>query len=390
MIAPQNHEPGIGEVMKNSQEQWYASVDECLLVSEVHPASYEYAVATGYGNVPPINEGGMTSLDILAHRFHVVSVENSCILINQEVEVTIPKSDDSYAKFYYIGYLTSFACIGSYMIDTNTDQLMTVSHANWEALINYISTKDDVKESDPNYATLAKIRRKDPFVPGTYVDVSKITGDTKITVPITLKIPLTYFLLFHNIKYLPEWMGKFIIKITPSYRNIVVAPVIPEEAFIIYPDIVNKMNLENAQDSEDQLVDFGFYQLNQKMRNKFTLQNDGTCTLGAVHEFKCIFQRVTKCEMRLATYQLNMDVFNRLAFQYAQVPFIFPINMVYHKDFAMPIDANENINTTLTAALMYVDSSYTFFKEDGIKEAGKRGDQREKPPIKINFSKKNF
>ena len=42
MLAPQNHEPGIGDIMRNSMEQWYAAVDECLLVSEVHPASYEY------------------------------------------------------------------------------------------------------------------------------------------------------------------------------------------------------------------------------------------------------------------------------------------------------------------------------------------------------------
>ena len=76
MISSQNHEPGIGDVMRNSQEQWYAAVDECLLVSEVHPASYEYTVGTGYANVPPINDGGMKSLDILAHRFHVVSVDN--------------------------------------------------------------------------------------------------------------------------------------------------------------------------------------------------------------------------------------------------------------------------------------------------------------------------
>ena len=70
--------------------------------------------------------------------------------------------------------MNSFACIGAYTIDTNTDQLLTVSHANWESLIHYISTKDDVKESDPNYATLAKIRRMDPFVPGTYVLSDKL------------------------------------------------------------------------------------------------------------------------------------------------------------------------------------------------------------------------
>ena len=248
--------------------------------------------------------------------------------------------------------MNSFACIGAYTIDTNTDQLLTVSHANWESLIHYISTKDDVKESDPNYATLAKIRRMDPFVPGTYVNVGQINGEQTIRVRIPLKIPLSHFLIFHNIKYLPEWMGKFIIKITPSYRNIVVAPVIPEEIFNMHPDIRVKMDAENIRDAAEILVDFGFYQLNQPMRNKFTLQQDGTCTLGAPHTFRCNFQRVTRCEIRMATYQLKMDVFNRLAMQYSQIPFIFPIYLIHHKDFTMPINDNAVINTALTAALM--------------------------------------
>ena len=44
-------------------------------------------------------------MDILAHRFHIVSVDNSYILVDQEVEITIPKSDDGFVKYYYIGYL---------------------------------------------------------------------------------------------------------------------------------------------------------------------------------------------------------------------------------------------------------------------------------------------
>ena len=113
MLAPQNHEPGIGDVMRNSMEQWYAAVDECLLVSEVHPASYEYTVNPSYGNVAPINDGGATSMDILAHRFHIVSVDNSYILVDQEVDITIPASNDGFVTHYYIGYLNSFACIGA-------------------------------------------------------------------------------------------------------------------------------------------------------------------------------------------------------------------------------------------------------------------------------------
>ena len=61
-----------------------------------------------------------------------------------------------------------------------------------------------------------------------------------------------------------------------------------------------------------------------------------------------------------------MDVFHRLVAQYAQIPLIFPINLINHKDFTAPMDDNDVINTTLTASLMLVDSCYTVFKEDGL------------------------
>ena len=56
------------------------------------------------------------------------------------------------------------------------------------------------------------------------------------------------------------------------------------------------------------------------MRNKFaittTINNHDikhTCTIAEAHQFKCIFQRVARCEIRLATYQIKKDILNRLA-----------------------------------------------------------------------------
>ena len=46
-------------------------------------------------------------------------------------------------------------------------------------------------------------------------------------------------------KYLPEWMGKLIIKITPTYRNIIVAPVISEDVLGCYKEIQEAMDTEN-------------------------------------------------------------------------------------------------------------------------------------------------
>ena len=67
----------------------------------------------------------------------------------------------------------------------------------------------------------------------------------------------------------------------------------------MYPDIQVKMDAENAKTDEKPIVDFGFYQLNQNMRNKYaivtTIQDNAithTCTIAEAQIFKCIFQRL--------------------------------------------------------------------------------------------------
>jgi hypothetical protein len=90
MLAPQNFEPGIGDIMNNGHMKWYAEVEEGLEVNETISQSYEYLVHTSYSNVPPIPEGSTTSMDILAHRYNIVSVANSYIDLIQEVTIRIP------------------------------------------------------------------------------------------------------------------------------------------------------------------------------------------------------------------------------------------------------------------------------------------------------------
>ena len=52
----------------------------------------------------------------------------------------------------------------------------------------------------------------DPFVPGTYVDVSQIQGDQTIKVMLKLKIPLAHFLIFHNIKFLQNGWANLLLR----------------------------------------------------------------------------------------------------------------------------------------------------------------------------------
>jgi hypothetical protein len=158
MIAPQNVEPGIGDIMNNGHMIWYAEVEEGLEVNETISQLDEYLVHTSYSNVPPIPEGSTTSMDILAHRYHVVVVANSYIDLLQEVTVRIPaQTGDALAnnqvQYYYFGNKMSAACIGAYAIDTNTDPLVNVTHAHYEWDLMYNSIPDVVKESDPDYAT---------------------------------------------------------------------------------------------------------------------------------------------------------------------------------------------------------------------------------------------
>ena len=50
MLAPQNFEPGIGDLMSNTSiAKWYDDFESCFNDSEVIPGTYEYTTATAWG-----------------------------------------------------------------------------------------------------------------------------------------------------------------------------------------------------------------------------------------------------------------------------------------------------------------------------------------------------
>jgi hypothetical protein len=393
MLAPHNQEPNFGAIMGNSMEKWYNEIDNALEISESIPNTYKYTVATSYGNVGKIPENQTTFFDILANGLEVVSVENSFITLDMDVTLTL-NANYTVATIpvteFYVGFLHSAAAIQSYKIYSEADLIQTINHANWEWMVYYNSFSDEVKENNSNFATIKKIRSRNQFVPGVYIDLKTINAAANpvdITFKIPLKIPLSSFLLFTNIKWLPRWMGKFRIEITPSYRNIVVAPVIPQEMFTIFPDINNKMNTVNnaavANSAEDTLVEFGWYQLNQPMRNRFTLiYNEAAVDLATrgwtadfaianvpLHTFGCRYQETDRCHIRLATYMLKADVFSALAFKYAEIPLVFPIQLVEAKNMTQPLTDNNgqpiaSFNTAQTITLRHCDTMFCYFRED--------------------------
>ena len=381
MFAPQNQQPNVIDALSGSMEEWYEAVDDAVKKSDVIPGNYEYTVATSYGNVGKIAEDSSTYFDITCDRFKVISLDNSFITVEQNIHINVPQNSQAGTiSTYYIGYKYAADCIDQYRIYSNTDLIQTQNHARYEWFMMYNSISDQAKENSDLYATLHKIRNMNPMVPGVYVDLSQIAnGQQFIDVHLKLRIPLSAFLTLFNLRFFPNWSGKLSIEIYPSYRNLVIAPVIPEE-YLIEPSFINvyKTGLKDSRP--------GFVNINQKAKNRFERKEEykvnvpGQATQNVAvsktitwtaneQTFKCNGDGcyADKCKIRLATYLLKMDVFNALAMKYINVPLIFPIQTVQIKDFTDEIPAGnegQHFTTANTLALKHCDAIFTVFKAD--------------------------
>ena len=367
MFAPQNQQPNVIDSMSGSMEEWYNAIDDAVKKSEVIPGNYEYTVATSYGNVGPIPEGSSTYFDVSCDRFKVVSLDNSFITIEQDVEVEIPKHKEATNKAittYYIGYKYAGDVIDQYRIYSNTDLIQTQNHARYEWFMMYNSISDEAKRNSDLYATLDKIRDKNPFVPGVYVDVGEISDASKIiNVHLKVRVPVSAFLTLFNLRFFPNWSGKLSIEIYPSYKNLCIVPVVPQK-YLLSDKLQEKIAAGPGT------VELGFKNINQSMKNHLVVANAGASNEAWTitdQTFKCNGTncKADKCKIRLATYLLKMDVFNALAAKYIQVPLIFPIQTIQIKDFTNAILNGEGHFTTAnTLALKHCDALFAVFKKD--------------------------
>ena len=368
MFAPQNQQPNVIDSMNGSMEEWYNAVDEAVKKSEVIPGNYEYTVATSYGNVGPIPEGSSTNFDIACDRFKVISLDNSFITIEQDVEVEIPAHyNDGTVSTYYIGYKYAADVIDQYRIYSNTDNIFTQNFANYEWFMIYNSISDEAKNNSDLFATVDKIRQRNPLVPGVYVNVDELDASRKVKVHLKVRIPVSSFLMLSNLRFFPNWSGKLTIEVYPSYKNLVICPIVPERYLL-------NDNLQNEIAKGIDGVELGFKNINQTMKNHIVPKipqngtiDDATWTI-TNQVFRCTGAncQADKCKIRLATYLLKMDVFNALAAKYIQIPLIFPIQTVQIKDFTNPITTDEGgtFTTANTVALKHCDAIFTVFKRD--------------------------
>ena len=357
MFAPQNQEPNTIDAVSGSLTEWYDAVDEAIKVSEIIPGNYEYTTATSYGNVGDINEGDSTYVDIFTDRFKIISIDNSYITLKQVVYIKVPSQANLAFKEYYIGYKCSADCIDHYRIYSNTDKIQDVHQARYEWFMFYNSLSDEAKKGNDCFATLDKIRERNPMVPGVYVDVSAITTATEIKVEIPLRIPIAFFLLLFNMRYYPNWAGKLSIEIIPTYQNLVIAPVCDEATLIAAKSVVEG----------DYLCDLGFRNINETVKNniKATTGSGSTtyATMDAAVQWICNTQTTKDVKIKLATYLLQMDVFNSLAARYIQVPMLFPIHIVQVRDFTQHLKTNTTVNTAATIGLKHCDTLFCVFRQ---------------------------
>ena len=231
----------------------------------------------------------------------------------------------------------------------------------------YNSLSDEVKRCSDCFATLDKIMHHSTAGSGVYVDVSNIKKTTTtategtpsitygengadITVEIPLRIPISFFLLLFDLRYYPNWAGKLSIELMPTYQNLVIAPVISDSDF---KDIYSVV-------SADSTTDLGFRNINETVKNNITI--DGK-VMAAGQKFECITQTTKDVKIKLATYLLQMDVFNSLAARYIQVPMLFPIHVVQVRDFTQPLGTKSTYNTAATIALKHCDTLFCVFRQ---------------------------
>jgi hypothetical protein len=160
-----------------------------------------------------------------------------------------------------------------------------------------------------------------------------------------------------------ESFGKITINITPSYKNLVVAPAFDPAEYGGLP-AAEKTAFDEYFKQNGHDLDFGFHNLNQPCN--FIIKFDATPT--ASHEavtFKCIEQTTDQVEIHTAYYMLHMDIANALAARYMNVPLIFPVQKIESKDFTTNLaTGNNDINTALTIQLKHADGMAVVFKRN--------------------------
>ena len=376
----QNKATSILDALEGTVEEWYDQVDGLLKASDFIPGNYEYSINVAYANSGTFTEGGQTHLDISCDRFKLISLDNSYINLDMTIPVKVPTataaaSGHTRHRFnkFYVGFKSAFDAIDQYRIYSNTDLIQTQNHANYESYLQYMALSDAAKENSELYATWDKIQSLNEDVPGVYVDLSEVNVNTNLTIDVNLhlRIPVNQFLMLGNLKWFPSFFGKLTLEIYPSFRNLVICPIISEHIVDENTELVAKTIKKSALASaiaENGTVGsnyYGFRQINSSVLMGFddtTADHSKQLITGT---FTCDTSTTNKCHIRLAETVVRMDVYNQVLQRFISQPMLFPIQTIISKDFsgAMPATDGGTITMAQTSALNHCNSMFVVFKK---------------------------
>ncbi len=352
-----NSTPDIMDSINGNITEWYEAVDNVLKKSEIIPGNYEYTINTSYTSDGRFDEGGMTHVDIQADRFKIISLDNSYITVEQEFTIGIPDQVNLTSTEYYIGYKSALDAIDQFRIYSNSDLIQTQNHNHYESFVQYSAISDEAKRNSELYATFEKVQAKQSDVPGVYVKLaSVVTAGKTMKVPLTVRIPVSQFLLLGNLKWFPGFWGKMTLELYPSYKNLVVCPILPTDHPTELTTAVSNLVTANGSNI------MGFTQINNPTYSIKWVSGNTAYTL-APQTFTCSASQTIKCHIRLAQYMAQMAVYNDLAMNYMNVPMLFPIQQVVHKDFSGKLSstASATYTCTHTAAINHCNSMFIVF-----------------------------
>ena len=141
-------------------------------------------------------------------------------------------------------------------------------------------------------------------------------------------------------------MGPFELELYPSYEGVLLAPVIPQETFTIYPDIqeaVDRTNNANVAGDDSleyyEITSLDYFHLNHNVRNVFTIAGDNAVTISNIAtQWTCTSQETCAPRLHLARFLLREDVANQLFDEYSQAPLLLPVQCVHYTNFILKLE----------------------------------------------------
>ena len=364
----------VDEIENTSILLWYDKRQDIMKRAEVMPGTYVTDFKPADATSGSLKEGERGSVKLSVHKDGMISLDNSCIYMETKLDITIPDQTNSYIKEYYLGFRDVASIIRDYAIWSNSDSVQTRTNADYEWFLKNITKLTAATKNNDSDALLEKIRQRKSDVPGIYIPVDGITKDTICNALLNLKIPVTKFLILEGMKWLADWMGTWTIEMWLSMRSIVIAPVIPEALFTIYPKIQEAMDDENngikASIEPDLLFNFGFHHINQPMHNRFKLNEaTGDVEILKAHTWKCDDHLTRITGIDLTTYTLKSHVAATLREEYLDRPLLLPLTIVEYKNFDRRLSDEDNPKPMTDPSLQFTDSGYIVFKKDsGVKQ----------------------